>query len=204
MPDAICLKSNGCIFCNLFSGDMFTEVVDGVVFSDELTGPLVEVVIGVHVRPVCGNLTKFNDGCLGGGGCGGWCGDNEWGVEPACDCGGKRDGNFPLICGGGGNSGDVTVVGEDGGFRILCVELDDRLFEYLLPGRPVSSNVLVVDKPLVMLFSTIFLKSASERGKCRSSPRPCISNCWVIARVSPNLRNCCSTSGSSSGVQMFQ
>ena len=182
------------------------DVVDEALFNGELTG--VEVVIGVQVRPVCGSLTKFSVECLegggGGAGAGGCCGDKESGVVPACDCGVNKDEYFPLICGEGGNSGEVTLVGEDDALRNLCPKLEDRLFEYLLTDRLLSSKVLLLDRPLVMLFSTIFLKSESERGKCRKSPRPCINNCCVMVRVSPNLRNCCSTNGSSSGVQIFQ
>jgi hypothetical protein len=41
-----------------------------------------------------------------------------------------------------------------------------------------------------------------EEGGCKSCCAS--SNCWVMARVSPNLRNCCKTKGSSSGLQIFQ
>ena len=98
MPDAIWRKSNGCIFCNLFNGDMFIDMVEEVLFNGELTG--VVVVIGVQVKPVWGNLTKFKDDCLDGSGCGsagGCCGDNGSGIVPTCDCGAKRDEYFALM-----------------------------------------------------------------------------------------------------------
>ncbi len=130
----------------------------GALVGGETAGPLA-VVTGVHVRPVGGNLTKFSGDAFG-------CGDKGWTV--ACDCGGgnggggNRGGNLPPRCGGGGNNGAEGFVGDDDEEpRALCDEFGGTFSNDL--DRLMSSSF--GEFPFGRLFSTIFLRSTSTRGR---------------------------------------
>lgn len=77
---------------------MFAEFA--VLLGGELVGPFADA-IGVHVRPVCGNFTKFDEQCCF------CCGDVGW---TGCG-GGSSDENLPR-CGGGGNKDGDKFVGD--------------------------------------------------------------------------------------------
>lgn len=165
VADCIFRKSNGCMFCSLFSGDT--------------------LLVGL---PAGGEPAPLHALLLTGGGCSG--GNPPGGLaNPNADLGGDGD-EFP--------TGNLCRDCGNGGGGIDC-------------GGGVLGRNFISKPDLWSLLSCCFWRSisrfmsVSRAGRARkSAPRPCNSSCCVTARVSPNLKNCCSTNGSSSGLHMFQ
>ena len=101
-------------------------------FDAELAGgPFAANVTGVQVRPVCGNLTKFNgdrfEWCIG-------CGESGYG-DCGCDCGKGGGGNIggcggpylPAKCGAGGNNDGGILTAAFAVGDSAATDADDRL-----------------------------------------------------------------------------